>query len=215
MNRLLGIGDDGPKVQLAQHLPALPETYSESPNLEQAALQNRLDLQLMRAHMGELARRLKLTRATHMINVLEAGPTRLHEGAADYPYEKGYEVSLEMPVFDTGDARVHKADAIYAQSVEQFAQAAIDAHAQVHTALSRYRTAYILAQRPLDDVMLVAKRVTAPDLLRYNASQISVFDLLADPRMQIDSVDEGIETLRDFWIAKSHLDTVLIAYSSD
>jgi hypothetical protein len=81
--------------------------------------------------------------------------------------------------------------------------------------LSRYRAAYTLASRQHDDIILVAKRTTAQDLLRYNASQISVFDLLADARAQIDSVDLGLETLRDFWIAKSHLDTALIANSSD
>jgi outer membrane protein TolC len=215
LNRLLGIGDGGPQVQLAAHLPALPENYSESPDQEQAALQNRIDLKIMRTHMDELARRLKLTRATRMLNVLDVGPTRVREGASDPPHESGYEVSLEVPIFDTGDARVHKAEAIYAQSVEEFAQAALDAQAQIHVATTRYRTAYTLASRQHDDIMRIAKRATAQDLLRYNASQISVFDLLADARAQIDGVNIGIETLRDFWIAKSHLDTALIANSSD
>jgi outer membrane protein TolC len=215
LNRLLGIGDDGPQAQLAAHLPALPENYSESLNQEQAALQNRIDLKITRARIDELARRLKLTRATRMINVLDVGPTRVREGPADQPHENGYEVSLEVPIFDTGDARVHKAEAIYAQSVEQFAQAALDAQAEIHVALARYRTAYTLASRQHDDIMLVAKRTTDQDLLRYNASQISVFDLLADARAQIDAVTVGLETLRDFWIAKSHLDAALIANSSD
>jgi len=178
-------------------------------------MQNRIDLKIMRAHLDELARRLQLTRATRLINVLDVGPTRVREGAADQPHENGYEVSFDVPIFDTGDARVHKAEALYAQAEEQFAQAALDARAQVHLALSRYRTAYALASRQHDDILLVAKRMTAQDLLRYNASQISVFDLLADARAQIDSVDAGIETLRDFWIAKAHLDTSLIANSSD
>jgi len=215
LNRLLGIGDSGPQPQLAPHLPALPENFSESPGQEQAAMQNRIDLKIMRAHLDELARRLQLTRATRLINVLDVGPTRVREGAADQPHENGYEVSFDVPIFDTGDARVHKAEALYAQAEEQFAQAALDARAQVHLALSRYRTAYALASRQHDDILLVAKRMTAQDLLRYNASQISVFDLLADARAQIDSVDAGIETLRDFWIAKAHLDTSLIANSSD
>jgi outer membrane protein TolC len=120
-----------------------------------------------------------------------------------------------VPIFDTGDARVRKAEAIYAQSLEQFSQAAIDARAEIHVALARYRTAYTLASRQHDDIILIAKRTSAQDLLRYNASQISVFDLLADARAQIDSVNLGIQTTRDFWIARSHLDTALIANSSD
>jgi outer membrane protein TolC len=108
LNRLLGIADGAPQAQLAPHLPALPENFSESPGQEEAAMQNRIDLKIMRAHMDELARRLKLTRATRMLNVLDAGPTRVREGADDAPHENGYELSFEVPIFDTGDARAHK-----------------------------------------------------------------------------------------------------------
>jgi outer membrane protein TolC len=153
-------------------------------------MQSRIDLRILRARVDQLARRLKLTRATRMVNVLDVGPTRVREGADDTPHENGYEVSFEVPIFDTGDARVHKAEAVYAQAVEQFAQAALDAQAQVHVALARYRTAYTLASRQHDDIILVAKRTTAQDLLRYNASQISVFDLLADARAQIDNTSD-------------------------
>lgn len=215
LNRLLGIAEGGPQIELPAHLPALPENYSESPIEDQAIMQNRIDLKVLRARMDELARRLELTRATRVMDVLDVGPARVREGAADPPRESGYELSFEVPIFDTGGARVRKAEALYAQSVEQFAQAALDARAQIHVAVSRYRTAYTLASRQHDDIMLIAKRTTAQDLLRYNASQISVFDLLADARAQIESVDLATQTLRDFWIAKSHLDAALIAHSSD
>jgi hypothetical protein len=41
-----------------------------------------------------------------------------------------------------------------------------------------------------------------------------VFDLLADARDEITSVEDYIDSVRDFWIAKSHLDAALIANSS-
>ena len=48
-----------------------------------------------------------------------------------------------------------------------------------------------------------ARLIAAENLLRYNASLISVFDLLADARAQITGVDDYIRSVRDFWIAKS------------
>jgi outer membrane protein TolC len=213
LTRLLGIADDRTAVQLAPHLPDLPQGIAELPDLERTVLENRIDLQRMRAAMDELARRLKLTKATRFVDVLDVGPTRVRNGTRQDPFEDGYEVSLEVPIFDTGDARVRKSEAIYAQAVERFAQAAIDARADVHTAASRYRTAFEMAVRLRDDIIPMHKLISKQDLLRYNASLLSVFDLLADARDQITSVNEYIESVRDFWIARSHLDTALIANS--
>ena len=44
-----------------------------------------------------------------------------------------------------------------------------------------------------------------PDQLRYNAMLISVFELLADAREQVMSVNASINALRDFWLAETDL----------
>jgi outer membrane protein TolC len=214
LRRLLGIADAGTTVNLAERLPDLPHTLIELPNMEQTALQNRIDLKIMRAEMDELARRLKLTKATRFVNVLDAGPTRVRNGPREDPFETGFELSLDVPIFDTGEPRVRKSEALYAQSVERFAQAAIDARAEVAKAMAQYRATYELAARERDEIIPTRKTIADQDLLRYNASLVSVFDLLADARDRIASVNDYIERARDFWIAKSHLDTALIANSA-
>jgi hypothetical protein len=57
------------------------------------------------------------------------------------------------------------------------------------------------------------KLIAAQNLLRYNASLVSVFDLLAGARAQIAGVDDYIQSVRDFWIAKSELDASLVGNS--
>ena len=143
LGRLLGIEDPRTPVQLAEHLPELPQNIVDRPDLVQTAMQGRIDLQLMRAELDELARRLNLTKATRFVNVLDAGPTRVREGTREDPYQKGYEVSLEVPLFDTGGARVHKAEAFYAEAVQRYAQAAIDARAQVYQAAADFQTQHV------------------------------------------------------------------------
>jgi outer membrane protein TolC len=51
-------------------------------------------------------------------------------------------------------------------------------------------------------------------VLRYNGMLIGVFELLADARTQIASVNASIEALRDFWIAQADLDMALIGKPS-
>jgi outer membrane protein TolC len=59
-------------------------------------------------------------------------------------------------------------------------------------------------------VVPLRKSVAEQNLLRYNASLISIFELLSDTRQQIYSVDDYIANLRDFWLAKSRLDAALL-----
>jgi outer membrane protein TolC len=211
--RLMGLSGAQSSFQLAARLPELPQNIENLPDIEQAVLQNRIDLRLMRMQIDELAHDLGLTKATRFINVLDAGPTRIVQGARSQPYERGYQISLEIPLFDGGGPRVRRAEAVYAQAVDRFAQAAIDARSQIRQAYTAYRAAFDIARQQRDEVVPTRRLIAGQNLLRYNASLISVFDLLTDARGQIASVADYIQSLRDFWMAKSELDTALIGDS--
>lgn len=208
--RLMGLPAEQPGFQLGERLPELPQSIEDLPDVEQAVLQNRIDLRLQRMQLDELARSLRLTRATRFVNVLDAGPTRVRQGPDGAPYERGYEVILEIPLFDGGGPRVRRAEALYSQAAERFTQAAVDARSQIRRDYAAYRAAFDIAKQQRDEVVPNAKAVAAENRLRYNASLISVFDLLADARSQIESVSEAIQGVRDFWMAKSELDAALL-----
>jgi outer membrane protein TolC len=217
LTRLLGLtaqGGERPAVRLAERLPELPQSIEALPDVEQTVLHERLDLQLMRMRIDELGRTLKFTHSSRFVNVLELGATRVKQGDRDAPYETGYTVTLEVPIFDSGAARVRKSEAIYAQAVDRFAQAAIEARSQIRLSYSGYRAAFDLAKQQRDEVVPLRQAVAQQNLLRYNASLISIFELLSDAREQVSSVDGYIQGLRDFWIAKSALDGALLGNSS-
>ena len=56
------------------------------------------------------------------------------------------------------------------------------------------------------EIVPLKKRISDEQLLRYNGMLIGVFELLADARSQIGSVNASIEAMRDFWLAKADLD---------
>jgi len=161
-----------------------------------------------------LQQRLKLTRSTRFVNVLDLGATRVRQGGRDSPFERGYAVTLEVPIFNSGAARLKKSEAAYAQAVERFAQAAIEARSQIRLAYAGYRAAYELALQQRDDVLPLRKAIAQENLLRYNASQISIFELLSVAREQAAGIDGYIQRLRDFWTAKSRLDGALLGNSA-
>ena len=205
----LGVDIEPDKLQLAARLPDVPPSIEELALVERAALDERIDLKAMRANLDALAEDLHLTRATRFVNVLDAGPTRVQQGPSSAPYETGFEVTLEVPIFDTGAPRVRKAEARYAQALARFGQASLEARAEVRKAYARLRAAHDIALRQRDEMLPLRRAIAEQDRLRYDAGQISVFDLLADSRSQIAGVTDYLQSARDFWIARSSLDAAL------
>ena len=208
LTRLLGLWGAQTQFSLPERLPDLPKSVVDLTDLERLALEQRLDVRAAKLAADQTAKNLGLTRTTRFINVLEVGG--IYNTYNDAPSQRGYEIAFELPLFDWGDARVAKAEAIYMQAVDRAAQTAIDARSQVREAYAGYRSAYDIARHQRDEIVPVRQRISEENLLRYNGMLIGVFELLADARAQIASVNGAIEALRDFWIAQADLDMALI-----
>ncbi len=210
LTRLLGLWGEDTQFTLPERLPDLPDMADELPNVEQLAMGQRLDVQGMKLETEAMAKNMGLTKTTRFINALEFGPARVLEGRKSDPYKKGYELSLEIPIFDWGTAKVAKSEALYMQSVNRLAEAAINARSEVREAYQGYRVSYDIAKHYRDEIVPIRKRIADENLLRYNGMLLGVFDLLADARSQIASVNGYIDALRDFWLAKADLDMAMI-----
>ncbi|MCW5624047.1 MAG: TolC family protein, partial [Burkholderiales bacterium] len=144
LTRLMGLWGEDTRFTLAERLPELPGRSAELPDLEVFAIRERLDIRAAKANAEGVAKSLGLTKATRFINVLELGPATVMEKNQDI--KKGYEISLELPLFDWGGARVAKAEAIYRQSVERVAETAINARSEVRETYTTYRHAWDIAR---------------------------------------------------------------------
>jgi outer membrane protein TolC len=144
--------------------------------------------------------------------VLELGAMRNSSNEA--ATQRGWELSVELPLFDWGGARVAKAEAVYMQTVNRAAEAAVNARSEVREAYTGYRSAFDIARYHRDELVPLRKQISDENLLRYNGMFIGVFELLADARSQIASVNASIEALRLFWLAQADLDMALIGKPS-
>lgn len=211
LTRLMGLWGEDIRFSLPERLPDLPKTAREISDLEQQALKQRLDVQGAMKEAGNVAASLGLTKATGFINVLEVGYQRNSESGK--PIQTGYEIELRLPIFDWGGARVARAEFTYMQAVNRAADIAVKARSEVRETYGAYRTAFDLARHYRDEIVPLRKRISEENLLRYNGMLISVFELLADARQQIASVNRYIEELRDYWIAESSLTLALTGKS--
>ncbi|WP_332774508.1 TolC family protein [Polaromonas sp.] len=92
-------------------------------------------------------------------------------------------------------------------------EVAIKARSEAREAYHGYRTAYDLARHYRDEVVPLRKFINDEMMLRYNGMLASVWDLLADTRAQVMSVNSAIEAQRDFWLAEADLQTLLAGAS--
>jgi outer membrane protein TolC len=212
LTRLLGAWGTQTSFTLPARLPDLPKDAMELPDIERVALAQRLDVQGARLAAEQTARNLGLTKTTRFINVLELGLMRNSSNEA--PTQRGWEIGFELPLFDWGGARVARAEAVYMQTVHRAAETAINARSEVREAYTGYRSAYDIARFQRDEVVPLSQRIAEENVLRYNGMLIGVFELLADARSQIASVNGSIQALRDFWIAQADLDMALIGKPS-
>lgn len=207
LSRLMGLWGEKTAFQLPNRLPDLPQAPDTINDVESQAMQQRLDVQMAKRDAETTASALGLSKATGFINVLHAGYQ--NKSVTDAPRENGYEIELELPIFDWGRSRTAKAEAIYMQSVHRTADAAIRARSEVREAYSAYRTSYDLAKHYRDEVVPLRKKISDEMLLRYNGMLVGVFELLADARAQIGSVNTAIEAQRDYWLAETDLQAAI------
>lgn len=200
--RLLGLSG-GRRLVLPERLPDLPNEPLAEPVAAQQAVDRRLDLKLARMELDGLARNLGLTRATRLVNVLEL--SYLNNNVAGEPHVRGYEIELSLPLFDWGEARTAKAEALYRQAMHRVAEQALAAESEVRAAHARYRGAYDLARRYRDQIVPLRQQISEETLLRYNGMLIGVWELLADARAQVAAVNAAIQAEKDFWLAESNL----------
>jgi len=203
--RMLGVS--AAPFKLAERLPDLPDAPRAPQDVEQQALDERLDIQAARLDVEHTARSLGLNKTTRFINVLDLGAVR--NTATGTPGARGYELTLEIPIFDWGGARVARAEATYMQSVNRLAETISNARSEARESYEDYKTSYELARQYRDNVMPLRQQISQETLLRYNGMLMSVFELLAEAREQATAANNYITALQEFWIADTNLDAAL------
>lgn len=205
--RLLGLwGEQAAKLSLPERLPALPAAPRELPDVEALALAQRLDVQAARLRLEQSAAQVEAGRINRFVSVLDLGVAR--NSANEAPTQRGWEISLELPLFGAGP--LPRAQALAREAAHDAAGVAIQARSEVREAYGLYRGAWDIARQHRDDLLPLAQRVSDEQLLRYNGMLIGVFELLADARTRIAAVSATQEALRDFWLAQADLDQALL-----
>ena len=217
LTRLMGLWGAQINYKLPERLPDLPKTAREINDVEAQALQQRLDVKSAIDEAAYVADSLGFVKASGFIDALDVRFTRntnFDNAAGTRSTRRGFGVELPLPIFDWGQARNARAQAVYMLSVAKVREVGVRARSEAREAYHGYRTAYDLARHYRDEVVPLRKFIADEMLLRYNGMINSAFDLLADTRLSVVAVNASIEAQRDFWLADTDLQTTLTGTSA-
>jgi outer membrane protein TolC len=206
--RIMGFWGRDLDFKLPGSLPALPRRPQSLPAIETEAVARRIDLQIARIELAALSRNLGLTEATRFINLLEVSgisQTKIERETGHREKNRGFELELQIPIFDGGEVRVRQASETYMQAVNRLVDRAVAVRSEARDAYRTYRSTYDIAAHYRREVLPLRKIISDETLLRYNAMQIDVFSLLAEARQRIAATTAAIEAQREFWLAKTNL----------
>jgi len=206
--RQLGLTDaQAVQLKLPERLPDLPKEARQAAVVNATATEQRLDVQLARNQLDMAGRSQGLNLVTSLVDV-ELGVRRdtvFDNAEGTKTPRKGYELGIRLPIFDWGTA---KRDAMNAQSLaaaNRYESTVRGASSQLRESYSAYRTAYDVARHYRDEIVPLRKAMADENLLRYNGMLIGVFELLADNRDQISSVNAALNAYQQFWLADAAL----------
>jgi outer membrane protein TolC len=212
LTRLMGLWHTDLDAYLPSALPQLPGSTRSVRSIEQDALNGRVDVQMARLEMEALAKSYGLTRRTHFLNVLDAaGISKTQKNRGEKRAEGGgYELVLEVPLFDFGKANVREAEQRYLEAANHLGQLGINAASEAREAYGAYRATYAIARKYEAEVLPLHQTISAETELQYNAMQVDAFALLQAARERVRAKVAGIEAKRNFWLASTDLSVAML-----
>ena len=205
MNRLLGLWGPLTAWRASAELPAIPKDEIPLAGLETLAMTQRQDLAAARWGVDLVGRALALQKRTRFF------PVGIHLGIStekDITGERvtGPELSLQLPIFDTGKASLARLEAEHRRAQRQLEALAVNTRSHVRESRDRMLAARDLATYYGEVLLPQRVRILDLTLRYYNMMLKGAFDLLLAKQQEVAAERAHVEAWRDYWIARARLE---------
>lgn len=210
LTRLMGLWGSDMDYQIPNSLPPLPKTIAQRDMIEADALGNRIDLRVAKLELEASARSYGLTEATRYVTDLELltgfeAERSSEDGRKKTELTGSAEIGFAIPIFDSGKARMRKAELAYMRAANKLAEKAVNVRSEARSSYQAYRSSLDIARHYRNNVVPLRARVEEQSLLTYNGMITNTFELLTDTREKINAILLSVNAKRDFWLAEANL----------
>lgn len=201
LNDLMGTWGEQTGWEIDGRLPDIPAEPVPVNGLERVALSRSIDLSQARQRIITAGQQLGYDRATALIPETELGVGAEREEG----WKVGPVLSVPIPLFDQGQARVGRAVAELRRAQQEYYALAVRVRATARAVRDRMVGAEDRALYYRDILLPLQERIVNEAQLQYNAMQIGIFHLLRDRERQIETGVGYVEALREYWLARADM----------
>ncbi|HVU15463.1 MAG TPA: TolC family protein [Candidatus Didemnitutus sp.] len=208
LNRLLGLSGAETDWKMVGEMANLPAAEPSLSNLEGSAVSQRLDLAAAKAQVALAQSAFDLKRKTRLLpGTVNLGVDT--ERNPDGSRVTGPQLEIGLPIFDQGQADMARLSAELRRAEDHYEALSAEIGSDVRSA----RIALLAARSAAEyyDKTLLPQRelIVRQTLVNYNAMQKNTYELLLAKEREQMAEREGIETIRDYWIARVQLERAL------
>jgi cobalt-zinc-cadmium efflux system outer membrane protein len=203
-NRLLGLWGADTEWQIAGELPEVPSSDIPMRALERLAISQRLDLQANYLQVTNQVKSLGLTKSFRLVGVLDFGVNSERE--TDSQTRTGPTFTIELPIFNQGQARIARGEAALRRSQDKFEALAVEVRSQIRELRDELTSKREIARFYQGELLPGQRRILNESLIQYNAMEIENFELFSAKAEEARTEREYLEAVRDYWITRAELE---------
>jgi len=214
LTRLMGLWGTETEYYVPDALPALPGRAGAPRDAEAQALARRVDLILARLELQAVAQEHGLVNATRSVTDLEliAGfELEREDTGAGIERETTPQVEVEfaIPIFDSGEARLRRAEMAYLRAAHQLAERAVTVRSEARAAQAELAGAHQIARHYRDNLVPMRALVESETLRAYNGMIESYTELLDAIRARQAAQMAEVSARADYWRAEALMTAAL------
>lgn len=201
LTRLMGLWGQGADWKAPERLPDVVAEELPLDRAERLAISRRLDFKAALREVQVVSSALGLTQQTRWLNEFDLGASAERE--TDGSWTVGPNFSVQLPIFDQGQARIAQGEAFLRMKEHRLTALAVDIRSEVRSLRIRLVQERYRIEHYLKVVIPLRERAVALTQEQYNFMLVGAFELLEAKRREFDAYQEYIETVRDYWITRS------------
>lgn len=202
LNTLLGLYGEQTHYTLSTELFKPTESVITESGLEKRAIANRLDMRSAIRSVDYAATQAGYTQNTRLLDEVEISLES--EKTTGEKRFNTFGIKLPIPLFDFGQARVSKSEAIYNQSVHRLYETAVTIRSEVRERYANYRYSYDIAKEVDEVIVKTNQQILEETQLFYNGMLDGIYELLEDQRRFSEARMEALGAFGEY--QKAHAD---------
>jgi cobalt-zinc-cadmium efflux system outer membrane protein len=205
LTRLLGLWGSDTEWTAEKTLPAVPDTDFPTRGLETLAVSQRFDLASAQQQLYAVVQALGIAKKYRFVSALSIGANG--DRAQDNGVNNfGPSLSVQLPIFNQGQAGIARAEAQLRQAERNFESLAIEIRSEVRELRDRLAGRREIAKFYETDILPFRRRVVGGQFLQYNAMIVGPFDLFRTKIDELNAERDAIPAVKEYWVTRAELE---------